>query len=206
MHFQLYRPCADSIPLCAPRIFAQGRIDYGSGDALRDFLRESGISVWDLPNPLTICLDSGRGSLTGAIRLGEAIRSLRLSTCLEVSYVDSVMDAAGAPVQRILNDEPLCASVCAVAFAAGVSRFAAADAKVAVRRFTELDEQPADSTLQVTFPSLIEYLKAGGVDPAFVDLAASAPRRQRFLSHEQLIQFGLVTPSEPAGIAQQVLR
>jgi hypothetical protein len=197
MHFQLYRPpCLQQAAECAPRIFAQGRIDPDSADALRTFITKAKANNANLPTELIICLDSGRGDVRAAIRLGTTIRTLSLSTCVEGRYEQQTGDPdfPEAASSRVLSDEPVCTSVCVLALAGGTNRYIGPDARVALRHFVEIDEPPSNAASSLSKQVLINYLDFHGVDPKLLDLAQIAPGADaRFLSEEEVLLYRIAT-------------
>jgi hypothetical protein len=198
MRFQLYRPCLREAAECIPRIFAQGSIDPDSAAALRAFITQARAANPNLPSEMMVCLDSGRGDARAAIRLGATIRALNLSTCVQARYQEETAERAaeGRPSSRILAEEPLCTSACVLSLAGGISRYVAPDAKVAVRRFVEIDQQPPDGIARLSSEVLALYLQYHGVNPRLLDLAqATPPDSARFLSEDEMRFYRIVTPS-----------
>jgi hypothetical protein len=157
-----------------------------------------------LPGELMICIDSGRGDVAAAMRLGAAIRALNLTTCVETRYDEETGDRQTGGVQRqsVLADEPLCTSVCVLALAGGVKRYVAVGAKVALRHFSELEES-TQGTSKVATAALEEYLKQNGVDPSLLDIALIAPRDDaRFLSQDDVAFYRIATHDAQSSLLQ----
>jgi hypothetical protein len=198
MRFRFYRACLEEGFPCAPRILAQGRIDQSSADALRTFVQKARREQAGLPDELVVCFDSGRGDLPSAVRLGHMIRVLNLSTCVDSRYREAMMDAASGQLRyRTLADEPLCASVCVLAVAGGARRYVSAEARVALRHFSELDE----AAPRISRELLESFLDSNGVDVSVLDIAAITPVNDaRFLSQDDVTFFRIGTSGSQSSL------
>src|SRR4051794_27990895 len=125
MSFQFLDRCQDETRGCNVRVLAIGDIEVESAAALKEFVSRHLHSLHKRKRSgLQICFDSLGGDLEGALALGEVIHGLKLDTCMEPQYfpVYSSHDIKHSEATERMSAQPICASACVFALAAGVHR------------------------------------------------------------------------------------
>lgn len=189
MRFITYLPCRGSS--CAPRVLAEGTIDYDTANRLRAFVhagqkRRPGEQGWLAVSP-TICFDSPGGSLAGGLWLGEMIRRMRLNTCLAPRYTQ-IYSAFGAG--ETLRAGVKCASACAFAFVGGIRREVADGSAYGIHQFSTENTNAGESATQVTVVVLASYLGLMGIPRSLLDESSLVPPNQiKWLRKDEIIDF-----------------
>ena len=158
-------------------IYATGTIDNEAYARLRKFIVAEGIVH------ARIRFNSPGGSLSGGMKLGEAIRELGFDTEIgSIGWKDAQSPSA------------VCASACSYAFAGGVNRYFSLKAgRLGLHQFSSTTSESADvATIQVVGGVLVRYLTRMGVDADAFALASLTDKREMtWLSEEQSVKFGL---------------
>jgi hypothetical protein len=179
MRFEFFQPCAGSASYCGPMLLAQGEIDAGAPERLKDMLQ----SINYYPR---IVFDSPGGNLLAGLQMGELIRSWGLNTALGLQYSEEV----GGSI-RIVASEVGCYSACAYAFMGGTSRFVLDGAHFGVHQFSgAVEDQQASA--QVTLAVLSQYMKRMGVDRDLLDVASlTSADEVTEIAHADAVQYNL---------------
>jgi hypothetical protein len=183
-------------------IVAQGQI--GGDEAVR-FLAAMQVAQERGAMPRMLIISSPGGNLGSALKLGQALRQLRMRT-----VVGSVaQDESG---QRALTAGG-CHSACVMVLMAGVDRSVLPGSRVGVHspqvvvvaggQGYSLDETTTRYVVQRSEPVLRSYARAMGVSPAVIDVAHGVPHTSiRTLTSSELARFRLVTSGSGGDVAQ----
>ncbi len=174
-------------------IVAQGQI--GGDEAVR-FLAAMQAAQERGAMPRMLIISSPGGNLASALKLGQALRQLRMRT-----VVGSV--AQDSDGQRALTAGG-CHSACVMVLMAGVDRSVLPGSRVGVHspqvvvvaggQGYRLDETTTRYVVQRSEPVLRSYARAMGVSPAVIDVAHGVPHTSiRTLTSSELSRYRLVT-------------
>ena len=139
-------------------IYATGEIDSGAADRLKDFVVSHHIDF------AIVVFDSPGGSLIGGMQLGQAIRSLKFDT--GIGRLSSKND---------LENQGMCASACAYAFAGGVHRFyGGGKQQLGIQQFSNANGNVGDlGDTQLVSGLLVSYLQKMGVNATAFSVAST---------------------------------
>jgi len=194
LSFRWISPCEEIARICEKRILASGDIEWDSAAKLRAFIQDaqsrSGVSRW---RGVELCFDSPGGDLEGALRLGEAIRSLAMDTCAESQYVELLANGSAAGTATIVvSTRPICASACVFALAGGVHRAVSKTARIGMHRFAGENQELGESRAQLTMTRIAQYLERNGVQRRLLDSAAEVPNsKMRYLTPREIADTNL---------------
>lgn len=169
-------------------IYATGPIDNEADVRLRKIVVDEEIVH------ARILFNSPGGSLSGGMKLGEAIRELGFDT--EIQSIGWKYDQSA---------NAICASACSYAFAGGVNRYFSSKAgRLGLHQFSSATDESVDvGTVQVVSGILVRYLTRMGVDADAFALASLTDKREMtWLSEEQAIKFGLVNNGVQPTVAE----
>jgi hypothetical protein len=183
-------------------LVAQGQI--GGDEAVR-FLAAVQAAQERGAMPRMLIISSPGGNLGGSLKLGQALRQLRMRT-----VVGSVaQDATG---QRALTAGG-CHSACVMVLMAGIDRSVLPGSRVGVHspqvvvvaggQGYSLDETTTRYVVQRSEPVLRSYARAMGVSPAVIDVAHGVPHTSiRTLTSSELARYRLVTSGSGQNVAR----
>jgi len=189
-------------PNCSEWIAAEGMIDPGAAQRLRDFL--NALPRRDLP----VFFNSAGGEVGQAVGLGALLREHRLTVGIGRTLVDGCRQTIDEACRRLMQSKrdhrarfatsgAICLSACAYALMGGSVRHVARDARLGVHTL-RMSAQPGAASagsgpsVEDAHHLLKRYLVEMGVDPGLVDVAAKvSPDRVRYLSREEIARFGI---------------
>ena len=189
---------------CSEWIAAEGMIDGGAAQRLRDFL--GALARRDLP----VFFNSTGGDVGQAVALGTILRERRMTVGVGRTLAEGCRQAVDEACRRMLQSKPehrarltisgtTCLSACVYAFMGGSVRHVARDARLGVHTLRR--PLPAGTSSTGSAPGwsidhahhvLKRYLVEMGVDPGLIDIAAKVSAdRVRYLSTEEIGRFGI---------------
>lgn len=172
MTFSIFYPCSGNS--CAARVLASGVIQQDSARKFAEFLaREKSRSTHFIDGPV-IAFDSPGGSLTGGIELGKFIRNRKFKTELAQMYKEVVLSEKHSDIEyeRVVAENVICASACALAFIGGVTRSIEEGSKFGVHQFASTKGNLSEGTTQVTVTLLAAYVNEMGASRQMIDFAS----------------------------------
>ncbi len=167
-------------------IAAEGEIADDAEHDLEAFVKSFGHT--ENQGGWCVRFNSPGGSLAGGIRLGEAIRKLKLDTEIGRTEPDGL---------HWKKTPGLCASACAFAFLGGLSRHATSGELGVHQFYNEISLRDPSARVfssldmsehQFISAILIDYVFRMGVDPRFVSAAASTPPLEMKFLDEQTLE------------------
>lgn len=184
-------------------IYATGGIDADAASRLNEFVRSRGIAPGTV-----VAFSSNGGSVVGGMRLGRAIRGLRLKTNV-FRYAGTATyrgeDGLAKPYTFDRNDAADCLSACVYAYLGGVQRYLYSNSRLGIHQFhfpTGTQAAGAEEA-QVLSAAIVAYLSQMGVNPTLFSATALFDKNQmRYLSHHEAEDFGLVNN----GVTRSVVR
>jgi len=180
-------------PNCSEWIAAEGMIDPGAAQRLRDFL--STLPRRDLP----VFFNSSGGDVGQAVGLGTILRERRMTVGIGRTLAEGcrqtideacrrLMQSKGEHRARLATSGAVCLSACAYAIMGGSVRRVAQDARLGVHTL----RGPGGISIADAHHLLKRYLVEMGVDPGLIDVAAKVSAdRVRYLSRDEIGRFGI---------------
>ena len=189
-------------PGCTEWIAAEGMIDPGAAQRLRDFL--GALPRRNLP----IFFNSTGGDVGQAVGLGTILREHRMTVGIGRTLAEGcrqtideacrrVMQSTREHRARLVTSGAICLSACAYALMGGSIRHVARDARLGVHTLHMPAQAGASSagsgpSVDDAHHLLKRYLIEMGVDPGLVDVAAKVSAdRVRYLSRDEIGRFGI---------------
>jgi hypothetical protein len=185
-------------PDCSEWIAAEGMIDPGAAQRLRDFL--AALPRRNLP----IFFHSTGGDVGQAVALGAILREHRMSAgvgrtlpegCRHTVATDEacrkVVSSKREHRARLVTQGARCLSACVYAMVGASIRRVAPDAQLGIHS-ARVSRRGSPLSVDEGHHLLKRYIIEMGVDPALIDAAAKVGAdRVRFLSRDEIARFGI---------------
>jgi hypothetical protein len=184
-------------PGCGEWIAAEGMIDPGAAQRLRDFLGT--LPRRDLP----VFFNSSGGDVGQAVGLGAILREHRVTVGIGRTLADGCRQTIDEACRRVMQSKrehrarlatsgAICLSACAYALMGGSVRHVARDAQLGVHTLRTPAPAGSGPSVADAHHLLKRYLVEMGVDPGLIDVAAKvSPDRVRYLSRDEIGRFGI---------------
>ncbi len=188
-------------------IYATGSIDVDAAARLSQLVKSERIAPGTV-----VAFSSPGGNVVGSMRLGQAIRDLKLNTNVfrkgkELTAHfrgEDGLDHTSAVKLRVPKAAD-CASACTYAYLGGVQRHLSFESRLGIHQFHFPASAPSGGAedAQLLSASIVAYLAAMGAEPTLFSASALFKTDQlRFLTRHEAEDFGLVNN----GVIRSVVR
>lgn len=194
-------------PGCSTWIAAEGTIETGTADRLRQFLKR-------FPGqPPPIYFNSPGGRILESLVIGRILRQHGMTVAISATVPDACkpddeascrsLKERGEPLAAALRSTAICSSACAYALMGGKVRLIAPDARLGVHalRWESKNGKPitVDRLRQLTQKSGVEiraYLREMGISARLHDVAVKIPHEKiYYLTRNEIVGLGIDTRS-----------